>query len=155
MPNHIHGIVVIDKQDGNCLNSNNNGQNGSNADGNADPNGNANGNGIADTRLLENSRLLVETRLIASLQPLASQSFQSNEQRGGMTGFKNPILQDNLSRITRWYKGRTTFESRKTNADFAWLSRFHDHFIRNGESFQQISEYIHNNPANWADDEWV
>ena len=46
---------------------------------------------------------------------------------GGITGYKNPMLHNNLSKIIRWYKGRTTFESWKTNPDFTWQSRFHDH----------------------------
>jgi putative transposase len=40
------------------------------------------------------------------------------------------------------------------NLPFAWQSRFHDHIIRNNESFQRISEYIKNNPANWSEDQF-
>ncbi len=64
------------------------------------------------------------------------------------------MLNDNLSKIIRWYKGRTSFESRKIHADFAWQPRYHDHIIRNDESFQKISEYIKNNPANWSADQF-
>jgi len=65
---------------------------------------------------------------------------------GGITGYKNPMLHDNLSKIIRWYKGRTTFESWKTNPDFTWQSRFHDHIRWNDESFHRISEYL----INWS-----
>ncbi len=114
-----------------------------------------------------------ETQLIASLQDnahvqtrfIASPSSDANVQTrliaslpdkpiGGITGNHNPMLHDNLSKIIRWYKGRTAFESRKINIDFAWQSRFHDHIIRNDESFQKISEYITNNPANWCKDQF-
>ena len=70
-------------------------------------------------------------------------------KRGGITGDKNPMLHDNISRIIRWYKGRCTFEIRKIRADFAWQARFYDHIIRNSDSFNRISEYIKSNPQNW------
>lgn len=61
---------------------------------------------------------------------------------------------ENISRIIRWYKGRCSFEMRKIHADFAWQTRFHDHIIRNDQSFQNISNYIINNPKKWGDDEF-
>jgi len=64
------------------------------------------------------------------------------------------MLNENLSRIIRWYKGRVTFESRKIHADFRWQSRFHDHIIRNDESFKNITNYIKNNPTNWKEDKF-
>jgi hypothetical protein len=72
--------------------------------------------------------------------------------RGGFAGEKNPMLQDNLSRILRWYKGRCSFEIRKKNLDFQWQSLFYDHIIRNTIAFCRISEYIENNPSNWKED---
>ena len=111
MPNHVHGIVVIDKPD-------------------------------------DGRSVSVGTRLIAPLPT------EQTKTPGGITGNKNPMLHDNLSKIIRWYKGRTTFESRKIHADFAWQPRFHDHIIRNDESFHRISEYIKNNPANWSSDQF-
>jgi REP element-mobilizing transposase RayT len=77
---------------------------------------------------------------------------QPPKKRGGITGNKNPMLHDNLSRILNWYKGRVTFESRKLHADFAWQSRFHDHIIRNDAEYRRIKNYIINNPKNWNDD---
>ena len=65
---------------------------------------------------------------------------------GGVTKNNNPMLHHNLSRIIRWYKGRTTFEIRKTNANFAWQTRFYDHIIRDFYSYHRIEEYIQNNP---------
>ena len=100
MPNHVHGIVIIDKPDG--------------------------------------------------------IDFESNTEikGGGITGNKNPMLHDNLSRIIRWYKGRVTYEARRIPADFAWQSRFHDHIIRNDQSFHNISKYIVNNPLKWWEDKF-
>ncbi|WP_029038692.1 transposase [Salinimicrobium xinjiangense] len=70
-------------------------------------------------------------------------------KNGGVTGNKNPMFHQNLSRIIRWFKGRTTFECRKINSDFHWQSGFHEHIIRNSESHQRIKNYIRNNPLNW------
>jgi len=76
------------------------------------------------------------------------------KKQGGITGIKNPMLSDNLSKIIRWYKGRVSFESHKIQADFAWQPRFHDHIIRNNSSFQRIKNYIYENPAKWTDDKF-
>ena len=73
-------------------------------------------------------------------------------KRGGITGNKNPMLYDNLSRILRWYTGRVSFEAHKIQADFAWQPRFHDHIIRDDTSYNTISEYILGNPGQWKDD---
>jgi hypothetical protein len=87
----------------------------------------------------------VETRLIASLP-------NQTETNGGFAGNKNPMIHENISRIIRWYKGRCSYELRKIHADFGWQSRFHDHIIRDEQSYQNISHYIINNPAKWAKD---
>ncbi|RXQ96101.1 hypothetical protein EO244_04455 [Ancylomarina salipaludis] len=102
MPDHIHGIIIINKQD----------DNGSCSDRDAI------------------NRVCTDV--------------------GGVTGVKNPMLSDNLSRIVRWYKGRVSFESRKIHADFMWHSRFYDHIIRNDEALQRIRNYVKNNPSKWA-----
>ncbi len=95
-----------------------------------------------------NGNVNIETRLIASLQttePLKT---------GGFAGNKNPMVNDNISRITRWHNGRCTFEIRKMHADFAWQPRFHDHIIRDDAEYQRISDYIINNPVKWRDDKF-
>lgn len=110
MPNHMHGILIIDKKS-----------------------------------LLP---LVAETPIIAS-PPRDGISHS-----GGITGNMNPMLQENLSRIIRWYKGRCTFEMRKINPGFKWQSRFYDRIIRNGTEYERIRNYILNNPANWKQDKF-
>jgi putative transposase len=77
-----------------------------------------------------------------------------SDEKGGFAGEKNPMLNDNISRIIRWYKGRCSFEMRKIHADFEWHSRFHDHIIRNSVEFERIQNYIENNPSNWKEDKF-
>ncbi len=119
MPNHIHGVLIIDKTN--------------------------DGDIVGDT---------VETRLIASLPPPQTPADIPNatEKWGGITGNRNPMFHENISRIIRWYKGRCSFEMRKIHADFGWQSRFHDHIIRDSKSFKNIQNYIENNPGNWKED---
>ncbi len=112
MPNHTHGILIINHRSPIGL-----------------------------------TRAYVKTRLIASLPP-------RTEINGGFARTKNPMLNDNISRIIRWYKGRCSFEIRKNHADFNWQSRFHDHIIRNSKSFDTIQNYIVNNPKNWEKDKF-
>ena len=59
-----------------------------------------------------------------------------------------------LGVIINQYKRACTISARKIHPDFAWQSRFHDHIICNDDSFQRISNYILNNPQNWADDKF-
>lgn len=73
----------------------------------------------------------------------------NQEKKGGITGNKNPMLHENLSRVIRWYKGRMTFECRKINSDFQWQSLFYDNIIRNENSYWMIRQYIIDNPKNW------
>jgi putative transposase len=75
-----------------------------------------------------------------------------NEINGGFAGIKNPMFHDNISRVIRWYKGRCSFEIRKIDTNFKWQSLFYDHIIRNQQSFENISQYIINNPKNWKGD---
>ncbi len=102
MPDHVHGIVIINKPDV--------------------------GRG-AINRTSTNADIMTKT--------------------GGITGNKNPMLHQNLSRIIRWFKGRTTFECRKFNKEFHWQPGFHEHIIHNRKSHERIKKYIQNNPLNW------
>ena len=73
-------------------------------------------------------------------------------QNGGITGIKNPMLHDNISRVIRWYKGRCTFEIRKFIPEFEWQRRFHDRIVRNDTEWDRIRKYIEENPEKWNDD---
>ena len=58
----------------------------------------------------------------------------------------------NLASIIRGFKIGVTKNARQIHPEFAWQSRYHDHIISNEKSFQNITNYIKNNPANWQDD---
>ncbi|MBP1638750.1 MAG: hypothetical protein H6Q17_333 [Bacteroidetes bacterium] len=40
----------------------------------------------------------------------------------------------------------------KSDIEFAWQSRFHDHIIRNEKECNYIADYIEQNPMKWNDD---
>jgi putative transposase len=119
MPNHVHGIIIIDKPmkkygDGNV--------------------------GVINHAI---GGAIVETQNFASLpypQPVTHNKFGPQSK--------------NLASIIRGFKIGVTKYARTNNIKFAWQSRFHDHIIRNDESFQRISNYIMNNPSKWADDKF-
>ncbi len=68
---------------------------------------------------------------------------------GGFAYGKNPMLNNNLSRIIRWYKGRVTYDSRKIDPDFKWQALFHDQIIHDQQHLDITRQYIINNPKNY------
>lgn len=125
MPNHVHGILIINHSvETRFIASNEN---------NDEP-----------RCIAPNDINTKETRLIAFLQG----------NIGGFSGNKNPMINDNISKIVRWYKGRCSFECRKINPNFGWQTRFHDHIIRNSKSFDTIQNYIFENPLNWKNEKF-
>jgi REP element-mobilizing transposase RayT len=59
-----------------------------------------------------------------------------------------------ISSIIRSYKSFCTNEINKIDPglNFKWQARFHDHIIRDNQSFQRIQKYILNNPGKWNND---
>ena len=100
MPNHVHGILIVEKTEADI---------------------------IADNDII-------------------------NVNIGGFSGSKNPMLNDNVSKVTRWFKGRCSFEIRKITPNFGWHPRFYDVIIRDSKRFEIIQNYIENNPKKWKKD---
>lgn len=72
----------------------------------------------------------------------------------GNMGNKNHWKPGNIGVIVNQYKRICTILSRKTNPDFAWQPRFHDHIIRDNDELIGIREYIMHNAANWDEDDF-
>lgn len=49
--------------------------------------------------------------------------------------------------VTKWFRNNTDIET-------VWQRNYHEHIIRNEQSYQTISDYIINNPAKWKDDKF-
>ena len=67
----------------------------------------------------------------------------------GQLRLRNPG-RNTISSIVGGYKSAVTRQVRQLGFDFGWQPRFHDHIIRDLESYQKISEYI--NPSKWKED---
>ena len=103
----------------------------------------------------------IETRRALSLQ--AKQSPQQTDGNDAKEIRQNKTFaqqrfqnqgKNTLSSIVGGYKASVTKHSNRLKFDFAWQPRFHDHIIRDEESFQMISNYIVNNPKNWPKDKF-
>jgi len=132
MPNHVHGILIIDHGEGH-------GRDGGFHDGD---------DGFY-CRDAINRIPTIKTKTKTTTIKINTNNPKIN---GGFAGNKNPMFHDSISRVIRWYKGRCTFEIRKINVDFKWQSLFYDNIIWNQQSFYKIEQYIMNNPKKWSED---
>jgi REP element-mobilizing transposase RayT len=127
MPNHIHGIININKNGRDAIYRVSNGTENTDA---------------------------IKDAIKDAINRDAINRVSTDGRIGGITGNNNPMLHQNLPRFIHWYKGRCTFEMRKTYTKFSWQPRYHEHVIRNEESYLKISEYIQNNPLRWLEDKY-
>jgi REP element-mobilizing transposase RayT len=124
MPNHFHAIIIIGKNQYNI--------DGPGVDGGDGP--------VGDGDVGDGD---VETQCIASL-PQTPQTPPLPNKFGPQ--------RKNLASIIRGFKIGVTTRARKTNPDFAWQPRYHEHIIRNNKSFERICNYIISNPWDWEED---
>jgi REP element-mobilizing transposase RayT len=59
-----------------------------------------------------------------------------------------------ISSIIGSYKSAVTKHCNRLGFKFAWQPLFYDHIIRDTKSFENIQNYIANNPANWVTDKF-
>ncbi len=141
MPNHIHGILILtgkektgDDEFGNHIDGTNNDR------------------GMVETRhALSQSHpvpLPTETRHAFSLQHPLQYSTSPGQKRFQNQGKKT------ISSIIGSYKSAVSKHAHRLKFNFDWQPRFHDHVIRDDDSYQRISDYIQNNPANWRNDDF-
>ncbi|WP_396171351.1 transposase [Flavobacterium sp.] len=109
MPNHVHGILIIDK------------------------------NNVVDDVI----DVVVETLHCNVSTDIKNERMAKISPKPGT-----------ISTIIRSYKSVVTKNGHYIHADFEWQERFHDHIIRDSESFEKIQNYIENNVANWKDDKF-
>ena len=77
---------------------------------------------------------------------------------GGHAGPPLPVV--SLPGILQWYKTMTTNEYIRGVKQLGWRPfsgklwhrSYYEHIIRNEREFNAISQYIHDNPVNWAHD---
>ncbi len=93
----------------------------------------------------------VGTRFIASVDNIGADAM-NRVPTGGVTGNKNPMLNETLGTIIRGLKARVTKYARENGIPFAWQPRYHDRIVRNQNEMNRIAEYIEHNPLVWESD---
>jgi len=57
-----------------------------------------------------------------------------------------------IASLVRSYKSVVSKHAHEQYPAFAWQARYHEHIIRNPDSFARIQYYIKTNPENWRKD---
>ena len=68
-----------------------------------------------------------------------------------MTTTKNHGLPE-IIRALKTFSARQINELRNMQGEKLWQRNYHEHIIRNEQSYQTIAQYIENNPARWEND---
>ncbi|MBW4476492.1 MAG: transposase [Tolypothrix brevis GSE-NOS-MK-07-07A] len=134
MPNHVHGIVIIDKPTDVETRNFTDVETRNFTD--------------VETRNFTD----VETRNFTDVETRNFASLQGSVDESNKFG---PLKSGSLQAIIHAYKSAVTRHCRHNNYDhfhFAWQSRFYEHIIRADGSLDRIREYIINNPAKWEHD---
>lgn len=129
MPNHVHGIIIINKPPGIIVGTT--------------------GNIVGAPGNIVGTP---ESGVPTILPPVPPSEISPNRQQTLNASAKwKPAT---LGVIVNQYKRMVTINARKIQNDFAWQSRFYDNIIWNDDAFRRISNYIQNNPLNWAGDKF-
>ena len=59
-----------------------------------------------------------------------------------------------ISAIVGSYKSAVTKHANRLGFQFVWQPSFHEHIIRDEQSFERIQNYVANNPSNWNKDKF-
>lgn len=102
-----------------------------------------------ETETLHTEMLHTETLHATSLQMATPLVHVKNEHMAAISPKRGT-----LGSIVRSYKSAVTNKAHLIHAEIAWQARYYDNIIRDDQSWQTISEYISNNPAKWEDDKF-
>jgi len=130
MPNHFHAIIVIGK---NQYNTQRDTQ--------------------RDTQRRDAMHCVSNTSNGTTANKTTANGTTANETNNPPRNQFGPQSK-NLASIIRGFKIGVTVNARKIDANFAWQARYHDHIIRDDDSFQKIQDYIISNPKNWESDKF-
>ncbi len=174
MPNHIHGILIITRNDddGQYVDT------GANMDADAsnslDPSNpllNPSSNPLSNVQIGHALSLPSPPSPPSPSSPLPPPPFPSMPplwilidtppdkppsplpKTIGQQRFQN-IGKNSVSAIIGSYKSAVTKHAHRLGFEFQWQTRFYEHIIRDEEAFQRISRYIYNNPKNWKEDKF-
>jgi len=131
MPNHVHGIIILDKPP------------------------------IVETQdftseNVESQNLVTSSFVLDSVdtQDFASETVDPPNHVALPEGKNNHFgpQSKNLASIVRGFKIGVTMAAKSMEVEFGWQTRYHDHIIRDEQSFVKIRNYIKTNVLRWKED---
>jgi hypothetical protein len=123
MPNHVHGIIVIDAD------------------------------AAVETPYLGVSTMLPPPAPAVQTPNLGVSTMLPTTPTMAMNIETKRWYSGTLGVIINQYKRACTMYARKNGIPFAWQARFHDHVIRNDSEHHRVAQYINANIENWQNDE--
>ena len=129
MPNHVHGIILIDKPD--------------------DIDFVETLHATSPMATFPHDKTFPQDEMLHN-ETLHATSLRENKNMK-MQGISPKS--HSLSAIIRSYKSAVTQYANLNGIPFAWQTRFHDRIIRNYDELNQTERYIDANINNWYDDE--
>ena len=75
-------------------------------------------------------------------------SFAATPRRGPTLGGLHSVL----AAVIGGYKSGVTRYANSRGIEFGWQNGFHDHIIKDNDSYEKIMDYIVNNVYKWSDD---
>ncbi|KAF2514081.1 transposase [Flavobacterium zhairuonense] len=124
MPNHIHGILIIDKKSDNI-----------------------------DDDIVNNGNEANNVQTGHALSQQSQQPQELSNQNPGSQRFQN-IGKNTISLIVGSYKSAVTKHANRLGYPHQWQKLFYDNIIRSNNDYQRISDYIVSNPENWTKDKF-
>jgi REP element-mobilizing transposase RayT len=151
MPNHLHGIIIIDSSEvvGEALANQDFSQLFSEVA------GEALANQDFSQLFSEVAGEALANQDFSKQQNLSSQCFAPTVYTGETVKI-NGTKPQSLAAITQNYKSVSTRQINRMNkakGNVIWQRNYYEHIIRNEEALNNIREYIVNNPINWVKDQ--
>ncbi len=126
MPNHIHGILILNADDDSAENT-----------------------AVVPAAVETGHALSLHNH-----PPQNPPARQIQPQKTiGQERFQN-IGKNTISSIVGSYKSAVTKHANRLGIETGWQPRFHDHIIQNPQEYERITDYILNNPAKWEEDKF-
>ena len=151
MPNHLHGIIIIESSEvaGEALANQDFSQSFSEVA------GEALANQDFSQSFSEVAGEALANQDFSEQQNLSSQCFAPTVYTGERVKI-NGTKPQSLAAITQNYKSVSTRQINRMNkakGNVIWQRNYYEHIIRNEEALNNIREYIVNNPINWVKDQ--
>jgi putative transposase len=121
MPNHVHGIIIINNHAGN------------------DGRGANDNHSDHDICIGDDHRRGVRSNAPTNNNKNPYNYFAQISPQSGTLGV---IIRSYKTSVTRWCR-------KNVNDPFKWQRNFYEHIIRNERELYEIRKYIRNNPAKW------